>query len=101
MARYYFNAQQRLFEYRGYTVLVKEQYNPWADTPGYPSLFIFFYVETHKSAMIMRILSALPWEKISDDLLNQYGVKFGAIENKGFWSKHDINWAVEEAKKLI
>lgn len=33
--------------------------------------------------------------------LDQSGIRMLMIENEGFFSKHDINWAVEEAKKRI
>lgn len=99
MARYYFQAQQRLFEYLGYMILIKEQYSPWSDTPGKPSFFHVYYVEKNKSAILM-LIARLSLEQINADVF-KYGVKFQVIENEGFFNKHTIDWAVEKAKELI
>lgn len=95
MARYYFQAQQRLFEYLGYMVLIKEHYSPWSDTPGKPSFFYVYYVEKNKSA-ILNLIADLSFENVY-----KYGVHFQVIENEGFFNKYTIDWAVEKAKELI
>lgn len=100
MARHYFPSAVRLFQHRCYCVLVKELYNPWADYPGKPSNFIVFYVDSHKK-LILEILARLSLNQINDNLLNENGVRCITIDNSGFFSKHDINWAVEEAKRRI
>ena len=56
MGRYYFQSQQRLFQHNGYSVLIKEWYNPWADSPGRPSTFWVYYVNKEKE-MVLHILT--------------------------------------------
>ena len=103
MGRYYFQSQQRLFQHNGYSVLIKEWYNPWADSPGRPSTFWVYYVNKEKE-MVLHILKGLSIEKIAEsDALEKLDVKFMTIEHgHGFFSlPKTIDWAVQEAKNRI
>lgn len=97
------SVQQRHFHHNGYSVLVREWYNPWADFRGRPSWFQVLYVEIAKERLLAMVSGISP-SQMDDSVaafLDQSGIRMLMIENEGFFSKHDINWAVEEAKKRI
>lgn len=95
------NAQQKTFQYAGYSVLIRERYMPWGDLPGKPSFFDIFFIERGKEN-ILSLIESVDWLSLDQNSLRflvEQGLKFASIQNT--YVPHNINWAIEEAKHHI
>ena len=97
--------QRRSFEHAGYFVLVMDRYF-MSDSKGYPSWFTVVYTKKENKMAMLALSLKVDFNQLDNasiQLLESYEVKTFTIKNEGFlsYNKHQIDWAVEEAKKRI
>ena len=95
------DVQQRIFQYVGYSVLIREKYLAWGDLPGRPSFWDVFYIDQEKEN-ILELLKRVDFYALKRegvDLLIKQGLKFFTVKNT--FVGHRMDWAIEKAKKQI
>ncbi len=95
------NVQQKIFPYAGCSVLIREKYFAWGDSPGRPSFWEVYYIDQGKEK-ILELLKSIDFYTLKPEVIvhmaNQ-GLRFFTVENT--FVRHGMDWAIEKAKKQI